>query len=306
MAESFTLLAKWLKLQTNRGGAVPLKNVATLKELANVNEDVDQAVLVSKLMERASQFAPSSAEAWLAWGQFQYAEAEMMTRLTASSLEGVVPAEEADRLMNTIDELSGSVERTLANDVGLKKKPAVLKRLVAEAQARKAASAEGFNGALRAFFSYLNLQGAEGSGSRRRDTVDVTLRVLRILSRNLEEVDPPTKEIIAAGIERTAPSAWRSITPQLLSLLQQGRPWFRPLACQLLGRMATEWPQLLVFPLAIGAAGLAWSWSIDPACKSPCFDISLIGYTHVYSVLLQVSQKKGKIRLRSYRLSITT
>ena len=71
MAESFTLLAKWLQQHTSPSCA-PLRNIGTLKELANVSDgEVNQNTIISKLMERASQFAPSSSEAWLAWGQFQ-------------------------------------------------------------------------------------------------------------------------------------------------------------------------------------------------------------------------------------------
>ena len=263
MAESFTLLAKWLQEHSVQGVA-PLKNIATLKELANANqlEDVDHAALVSRLMERASQFAPSSAESWLAWGQFQYAGAEKGVRLTAEHLQGALPAENAARLIESVDELAGGIERTLSNDAALKKKPAVLKRLLAEVRTRKSASVDGFNGALKSFFRYLNIQKPESSGHR-RNTVDVTLRVLRILSRNLEEADPPLKDIWAAEIERTPSSSWTSITPQLLSMLQHGQPWFKTLICQLLGRLASDRPHLLVFPLAIGAAGLAWSWSND-------------------------------------------
>ncbi len=268
MAESFTLLAKWLQQHTSPSCA-PLRNIGTLKELANVSDgEVNQNTIISKLMERASQFAPSSSEAWLAWGQFQYAGADEKIRLTSDWLEGVVSSEESARLISSFDELSGfnGIEQVL--EVGLKKKPAVLKRLLSETEERKKASADGFNGALKSFLRYLNLNGSEGSGGgRRRDMVDVTLRILRILSRQMsaeEEVELSLMQIFTEGVERTAPSCWRSITPQLLSLLQHGRPWFRSLACQLLNRLASDCPQLLVFSIAIGAAGLAWSWSVDP------------------------------------------
>ena len=177
-------------------------------------------------------------------------------------------SEESARLISSFDELSGfnGIEQVL--EVGLKKKLAVLKRLLSETEERKKASADGFNGALKSFLRYLNLNGSEGSGGgRRRDMVDVTLQILRILSRQMsaeEEVELSVMQIFTEGVERTAPSCWRSITPQLLSLLQHGRPWFRSLACQLLNRLASDCPQLLVFSIAIGAAGLAWSWSVDP------------------------------------------
>ncbi|EFX69271.1 hypothetical protein DAPPUDRAFT_228726, partial [Daphnia pulex] len=267
MAESYTLLAKWL--QQSLEGASPLKNIATLKELANAGAvDQDHAALVSKLMERASQFCPSSSEAWLAWGQYQYSGAQQQTHIK-SLLTGVLSAEDIGRLSESFDELSGDVEKVLTSDSILSKKPTVLKRLVSEVQSRQVSAVESYSGSLKAFFQYLNLRGSSSNQSHHRDTVDVTLRILCILSRHLDRkldstIDGEFIQTLSDATERTPSGAWRSITPQLFSLMQHGRPWLRTLVCNLLGRLASEWPQLLVFPVAVGAAGLAWSWSTDP------------------------------------------
>lgn len=61
---------------------------------------------------------------------------------------------------------------------------------------------------------------------------------------------------VEVGMERTPSEAWSSITPQLLSLMQHGQPWLRTFVAKLLGRLAEEWPHLLLFPVAAGAAGL--------------------------------------------------
>ena len=271
MAESYTLLAKWL--QQSLESATPLKNIATLKELANagVVDQGDHAALVSKLMERASQFCPSSSEAWLAWGQYQYSGAQQQTHIK-SLLTDVLPTEDITRLSDSFDELSGDVEKVLTSDPILSKKPTVMKRLLTEVQSRKVSAVESYTGSLKAFFQYLNLRGSSCDQSHHRDTVDVTLRILCILSRHLDRrlnisVDGNFIQILSDATERTPSGAWRSITPQLLSLLQHGHPWLRTLISNLLGRLASEWPQLLVFPVAVGAAGLAWSWSTDPISK---------------------------------------
>lgn len=266
MAESYTLLAKWL--QQSLQSATPLRNIATLKELANAGpvDQEDHAALVSKLMERASQFCPSSSEAWLAWGQYQYTGAQQQTNVQ-TLLAGVLSIEDAKRLIGAYDEMSGDIENVLTADVVLSKKPAVLKRLVSEVQTRRASAINGYHGALNAFFQYLNLRGSSTCQSHRKDTVDVTLRILHIFSRHLEVVDSDFNQILVDGTNRTPTGAWRSITPQLLSLMQQGQPWLRALISRLLARLASEWPLLLVFPVAIGAAGLAWSWSTDPDGK---------------------------------------
>jgi hypothetical protein len=270
MAESYTLLAKWL--QQSLEDASPLKNIATLKELANAGAvDQDHAALVSKLMERASQFCPSSSEAWLAWGQYQYSGAQQQTHIK-SLLTGVLSAEDIARLSESFDELSGDVEKVLTSDSILSKKPTVLKRLVSEVQSRQVSAVESYSGSLKAFFQYLNLRGSSSDQSHHRDTVDVTLRILCILSRHLDRkldntIDDEFIQTLSDATERTPSGAWRSITPQLFSLMQHGRPWLRTLVCNLLGRLASEWPQLLVFPVAVGAAGLAWSWSTDPISK---------------------------------------
>jgi hypothetical protein len=168
--------------------------------------------------------------------------------------------------------LSGDVEKVLTSDSILSKKPTVLKRLVSEVQSRQVSAVESYSGSLKAFFQYLNLRGSSSDQSHHRDTVDVTLRILCILSRHLDRkldntIDDEFIQTLSDATERTPSGAWRSITPQLFSLMQHGRPWLRTLVCNLLGRLASEWPQLLVFPVAVGAAGLAWSWSTDPISK---------------------------------------
>lgn len=266
IAESYTLLATWL--QQSLESATPLKNIATLKELANAGA-VDHEyhpVLVSKLMERASELCPSSSEAWLAWGQYQYSRAHQQTNIK-SLLTGVLPVDDIRRLADNFDELSGDLEMVLTADSTLSRKPAVLKRLVSEVQHRRISALSNYKGCLKAFFRYLNLRGSSEDQNHHRDTVDVTLRILSVFSRHLEEVDSEWIEILSEAVERTPSGAWRSITPQLLSLMQHGRPWLRTLTSRLLGRLASEWPQLLVFPVAVGAAGLAWSWSTDPISK---------------------------------------
>ena len=82
MAKSHILLAQWLPKQE------PLKNIETLKELANVDVvDVDDpASLISRLMERASQLFPLSASSWLAWAQFQFDRAQQLTNSTSMYL----------------------------------------------------------------------------------------------------------------------------------------------------------------------------------------------------------------------------
>ena len=271
MAESYTLLAKWLQQSlessASSSATTPLKNIATLKELANAGTGSgdDQAALVSKLMERASQFCPSSSEAWLAWGLYQYSGAQQLTGVESLLAASGLPAEDVTRLADAFDELTGDVEKLLTSDAVLVKKPAVLKRLVSQVRERRTSAASGYNGSLKAFFEYLNLRGSSACPTHRRDTVDVTLRVLRILSRRRSQdvADADFNRIVSHGMERTPSDAWRSITPQLLSLMQHGRPWLRTLMSKLLGRLASEWPQLLVFPVAVGAAGLAWSWSTE-------------------------------------------
>ncbi|KAK4015632.1 hypothetical protein OUZ56_030607 [Daphnia magna] len=263
MAESYTLLATWL--QQSLESATPLKNITTLKELANAGavDHEDHATLVSKLMERASELCPSSSEAWLAWGQYQYSRAQQNTHVK-SLPTGALPVDDINRLADNLDELSGDLEMVLTADSTLSKKPAVLKRLVSEVQSRRILAISNYKGCLKAFFQYLNLRGSSSDQRHHRDTVDVTLRILCIFSRHLKEVDSEWIEILSEAIERTPSGAWRSITPQLLSLMQHGRPWLRALTSRLLSRLASEWPQLLVFPVAVGAAGLAWSWSTDP------------------------------------------
>lgn len=272
MAESYTQLAKWLDRSMTQS-STPLKNVDTLRELANMEavpghqrsqqhlQEHQYGLLVSRLMERASQFCPSSAEAWLAWGQFQYAGAQRNIEpeiIIPHLLTSIMSPEEVSRVVLTTDELIGGVERALSNEPFLTKKPSVLKRLLLEVQDRRSTSLVGFKGALSAFFRYLNLVGSGLSSVSSRDATDVTLRILHILNRHLED----KTEELAIGIERTPPSSWQSITPQLISLLQQhDRPWLRQLISQLLSRLALERPRLLVFPIAVGAAGLAFSSS---------------------------------------------
>ena len=155
----------------------------------------------------------------------------------------------------TSDELNGQQTDQKLNAL-LAKKPALLKKLLTDINNRRASAILSYDGALRAFFCYLNLQGSGSSPSR--PVVDVTLRVLHIFSRHL--VRPESSQDVIAATERTPTSAWRSITPQLLSLMQHGRQaWLRSLSSQLLARLAMEWPQGLVFPVAVGAAGLAFS-----------------------------------------------
>ena len=272
MAESYTQLAKWLDRSMIQS-STPLKNVDTLRELANMEavpghqrsqqhlQEHQYGLLVSRLMERASQFYPSSAEAWLSWGQFQYTAAQRQIEpeiIIPHLLTGILPPEEVNRVVGATDELVGGVERALSNETILTKKPSVLKRLLLEVHGRRSTSLVGFKGALSAFFRYLNLLGSGLNNTSSRDATDVSLRILHILNRHLED----KTEELTTGIERTPPSSWQSITPQLISLLQQhDRPWFRQLISQLLTRLALERPRLLVFPIAVGAAGLAFSSS---------------------------------------------
>jgi len=67
---------------------------------------------------------------------------------------------------------------------------------------------------------------------------------------------PEHLAVLEEEIERTPSEAWSSITPQMLSLLQHGQRWLRTFFGKLLGRLAEEWPHLLLFPVAVGAAGL--------------------------------------------------
>lgn len=266
MAESYILLAKWL--QQSLQSSTHLKNIATLKELANAesHNQEDHADIVSKLMERASQFCPASSEAWLAWGHYQYSGAQQKTNIK-TLLTTVLPLEDATRLANNIDELTDDAEQVLTTDPALTKKPMVLKRILSELQSSRTLGVEGYIGALKAFFEYLYLRGSSDCQTHRRHTVDVALRMLRIFSRHLADVDVELSKLLSSAVKRTPSGAWRSITPQLLSLLQHGKPWLRNLVRQILGQLASDWPQLLVFPVAVGAAGLAWSWSTDPFGK---------------------------------------
>lgn len=97
MAESYTLLAKWLQqslvTSSSSTSAGPFKNMATLKELANCPEAQDPAQLISPLMERASQFCPSSSEAWLAWGHYQYETGQQQLNMEPL-LSSVLPAKD--------------------------------------------------------------------------------------------------------------------------------------------------------------------------------------------------------------------
>ena len=180
MAESYTLLAKWLQQSlessASSSAATPLKNIATLKELANAGTGSgdDQAALVSKLMERASQFCPSSSEAWLAWGLYQYSGAQQLTGVESLLAASGLPAEDVTRLADAFDELTGDVEKVLTSDAVLVKKPAVLKRLVSQVRERRTSAASGYNGSLKAFFEYFESSRVERlldspAGHGRRD-----------------------------------------------------------------------------------------------------------------------------------------
>ena len=68
--------------------------------------------------------------------------------------------------------------------------------------------------------------------------------------------------VLEAAVEETPSEAWSGITPQLLSLLQHGQPWLRTFVGKLLARSAHQWPHLLLFPVAVGAAGLTGYYSL--------------------------------------------
>ena len=125
-------------------------------------------------MERASQFCPSSSEAWLAWGLYQYSGAQQLTGVESLLAASGLPAEDVTRLADAFDELTGDVEKLLTSDAVLVKKPAVLKRLVSQVRERRTSAASGYNGSLKAFFEYFESSRVERlldspAGHGRRD-----------------------------------------------------------------------------------------------------------------------------------------
>ena len=263
MAESYLLLGKWL-----HQNPIPFRNMDSLKELAGIDVedrsfDLKPNTLISKLMERGSQFCPASGQGWLAWGRFQYAEAQDRTRYSQfipELLKDVMEPQDLQRLLTSIDELKANVEQVVTSNVVLNKKPALLRRILAEIRLRQTQAIDSYCSSVQSFFTYLQVD-SRNSCTATADAVDVTLRILRILTRNYCGDDLKLQQILEKGIEQTPSSAWRSLTPQLFSLLQRGKPWFRSAVSKLLGRLAVRWPHLLIFPAAVGEAGLAWSWS---------------------------------------------
>lgn len=250
MADSFTQLAKWLRNST-------LKDVDTLKELADADVEDDGEALVGKLMQRASVLCPTSSEAWLSWGHYQYASSQEKLRVE-QMLSSLLPVEEVSRISKKLDEQT-DIKQTLSTDNALNKKPGLLKRIIEEVDNRQLSAKESYAGALKSFLKFLRLEGA--NGTHRREAADVTLRVLRILSREIRDDDPALNGALMEEVGKIHPSVWRPIVPQLFSLLQHGQPWLREFICRLLSHLAAECPEELVFPVAVGAAGLAWSWS---------------------------------------------
>lgn len=264
LSESYILLGQWLQKSS-----APLKNISTLKELTNLNCDVnrstelDCAVIVQKLMERACQFSPCSPEAWLALGHFLYTEAQARNKYDSflpELLREVLAEHDLKEILSSADDLKGNMEQVLENDSVLSKKPAVLKRVLIEYRNRRAQAGVLYCQATEAFFTFLNVRGSWKGDAH---CVDVTLRILRTLTRNLCNNDDVMSAILEKGIDRTDSGQWRSLLPQLFSLMQRGKPCFRSLISKLLGRMAVDWPHLLLFPAAVGAAGLAWSWTTE-------------------------------------------
>lgn len=88
-----------------------------------------------------------------------------------------------------------------------------------------------------------------GSGA-----VTATLRLLRLIVKHASEL----QNVLEAGLAHTPTSPWVSIIPQLFSRLSHPQPYVRWRVSELLCRLATDAPHLIIFPAVVGSdAGAA-------------------------------------------------
>ena len=79
--------------------------------------------------------------------------------------------------------------------------------------------------------------------------VTATLRLLRLLVKHAGEL----RNELEAGLAKTPTLPWRSIVPQLFSRLNHPEPYVRRSITELLCRIATDTPHLIVYPAVVGS-----------------------------------------------------
>ncbi|KAJ8319497.1 hypothetical protein KUTeg_004588 [Tegillarca granosa] len=103
---------------------------------------------------------------------------------------------------------------------------------------------------VKAYFTYLQLNGINETEKNDEDNVIATLRLLRLLVKHAWEL----RNVLETGLASTPTAPWKGIIPQLFSRLSHPELYVRQSISDLLCRVAQDAPHLIVYPAVVGCS----------------------------------------------------
>lgn len=253
-----------------------------------VMSPVDAAM--GKIISHSINQCPSLAKTWSAYGNWCYRWGrkvveqrwEKSSGIDNEAITGLIPSASQKDIQQIVDVLNQSkatadddeviisndpdesfsleaIESQLRSVEALNGEPAeVLHRIIEIWRQSNRSTYCFYESAADAYFKYLQLATStnDASGSSGEDSsancsiVTATLRILRLIVKHALEL----QQVLEKGLETTPTTPWKAIIPQLFSRLNHHEPYVRKRVSELLCRVASDSPHLIIFPAVVGAA----------------------------------------------------
>lgn len=106
-----------------------------------------------------------------------------------------------------------------------------------------------YQSAVVAYFNFLRLYDSNVE-ELTESALTATLRLLRIIVKHATTY----QDVLEEGLDSTPTTPWKGIIPQLFSRLNHPESFVRKRLSELLCRLATDAPHLILFPAVVGCS----------------------------------------------------
>jgi len=106
-----------------------------------------------------------------------------------------------------------------------------------------------YQSAVVAYFNFLRMYDFNEE-ELAESALTATLRLLRIIVKHATSF----QEVLEEGLDNTPTTPWKGIIPQLFSRLNHPESFVRKRLSELLCRLATDAPHLILFPAVVGCS----------------------------------------------------
>nr|XP_027196397.1 serine/threonine-protein kinase SMG1-like [Dermatophagoides pteronyssinus] len=185
-----------------------------------------------KLLLLSVNNCPSMAKAWYQLGDWCYRWGRRLSDI------------------DTVGDVGGGEQSTTTTAT-----TTMMTNVIESSNGREANIIEFYKLAANSYIRFLHISGHNGC-----DDIDATLRLLRLILKHAPEL----REILEIGLKETPTKPWKNITLQLFSRLNHHEPYVRQSICELLCRIGSDSPHLIIFPAITGL--------LDDQVKSKNFD----------------------------------